>query len=290
MSLNVEVLEQSFERVKPQADDFAFSFYQNLLTDYPQLRPLFAKTNMEQQQQKLMMSLVLVVENLRNPSYLKVILKNLGERHVSYGAIESHYPMVGAALLKTFESYLGSDWTLEVKQAWTDAYGLLVKMMLEGAKKPETISQSENAIGLNYKQVESGKAPNQAPTNTSSVNYSQGTSNLDITQPDNIKLVDSKFPTYPNEKNSHITSKWVNSSQSSEIEPNVKQDESGKPPTQIATTSSLNLKLLLIISVIAGLLGVGFFYIHYSNLKHDNGSLKSSAAKATSEDEQLAFC
>ncbi len=143
MSLQIELLEQSFERVKPQANDFSFNFYQNLLTDSPQLRPLFAKTNMEQQQQKLVMSLVLVVENLRNPDYLKTILKNLGERHVSYHALQEHYPMVGTALLKTFESHLGPDWTPEVKQAWTDAYGVLVSLMLEGAKYPEEVAQLE---------------------------------------------------------------------------------------------------------------------------------------------------
>lgn len=109
MSLNVELLEQSFEQVKPQATQFASSFYKNLLTDYPQLQPLFSKTNMEAQEQKLIMSLVLVVQNLRTPDYLKSILQNLGERHVSYGAKQEHYSMVGAALLKTFESYLGTD-------------------------------------------------------------------------------------------------------------------------------------------------------------------------------------
>ena len=106
MSLNVEVLEQSFERVKPHATEFASSFYNNLLTDYPQLRPLFANTTMEEQEKKLMMSLVLVIENLRNLGYLTIILKQLGERHVRYGTMKEHDPMVGAALLKTFESYL----------------------------------------------------------------------------------------------------------------------------------------------------------------------------------------
>lgn len=50
MSLNIEVLEQSFERVKPNATQFASSFYENLLTDYPQIRPLFANTTMEDQE------------------------------------------------------------------------------------------------------------------------------------------------------------------------------------------------------------------------------------------------
>ena len=292
MSLNVEVLEKSFERVKPQANDFAFSFYQNLLTDYPQLRPLFAKTNMEEQQQKLMMSLVLVIENLRNPNYLKVILKNLGERHVSYGAIEQHYPMVGAALLKTFESYLGADWTLEVKQAWIDAYGVLVDLMLEGAKNPETISPINNVVAHD-KAFESSKPPTQAPAATYSVNYSQGTSKFEnfpqLSDPkQNVKASESSkaptqaFTTTSSVNYSQETPKLENFPQWSDLKPNIKLSESSKPSTQTtATTSILNRKVLLIVSlVIASLLGIGFFYFH-SHSKQDKGSLTSFAGKTT---------
>ena len=292
MSLNVEVLEKSFERVKPQANDFAFSFYQNLLTDYPQLRPLFAKTNMEEQQQKLMMSLVLVIENLRNPNYLKVILKNLGQRHMSYGAIEQHYPMVGAALLKTFESYLGADWTLEVKQAWIDAYGVLVDLMLEGAKNPETISPMNNVVGHD-KAFESSKPPTQAPAATYSVNYSQGTSKFEnfpqLSDPkQNVKASESTkaptqaFTTTSSVNYSQETPKLENFPQWSDLKPNIKPSESSKPSTQTtATTSILNRKVLLIVSVvIAGLLGIGLSYLH-SHSKQDNGSLTSSAGTTT---------
>ena len=162
MSLNVEILEKSFERVNPHATKFASSFYNNLLTDYPQLRPLFVNTTMEAQEKKLIMSLMLVINNLRNPDYLTTILKQLGERHVRYGAMREHYPLVGAALLKTFESYLGTDWTPEVKQAWTDAYGAIVNLMLEGAKYPEEISKLENVIQQSAKASAIGFAPKQA--------------------------------------------------------------------------------------------------------------------------------
>lgn len=70
MSLNIELLEKSFERIKLQATQFASSFYYHLLTDYPQLQPLFSKTDMEAQEQKIVMFLVLVSENLRSPDYL----------------------------------------------------------------------------------------------------------------------------------------------------------------------------------------------------------------------------
>ncbi len=133
MSLQVEVLEQSFEKVKPQADDFVSSFYDTLLTDNPDAAPLFSGTDMAAQKKKLLASLVLVVENLRKPEVLSDALKGLGAKHVEYGALPAHYPLVGGALLKTFEKYLQGDWTPEVKQAWVDAYGAITDLMLEGA-------------------------------------------------------------------------------------------------------------------------------------------------------------
>jgi hemoglobin-like flavoprotein len=145
MSLNIDILESTFDYIKPQARNFASSFYANLFAEYPQTRPLFANSNMEQQQQKLMMSLAYVIENLRHPQLWQNELKELGEKHVEYGVIQTHYPMVGAALLKTLESYLGQRWTPEVKQAWADAYGAIIGLMLEGAEYPEEVSKKVNS-------------------------------------------------------------------------------------------------------------------------------------------------
>lgn len=135
MSLNAEVLERSFAQIKPHATEFAASFYSNLFTDYPQVQPLFANTNMTEQQKHLVDALVLVIDNLRNPDVLTHALKELGVKHLHYGTIREHYPIVGAALLKTFESYLGADWTPEVKQSWSDAYQAIASIMLLGANE-----------------------------------------------------------------------------------------------------------------------------------------------------------
>jgi hemoglobin-like flavoprotein/transposase len=130
-SLNIKVLEESFALIKSHEERFAVSFYENLFTDYPQLRRLFINTSMKDQEKKLMKSLVLVIYNLRNLTYLKSVLRDLGIRHIRYHTKVEHYPMVGAALLKTFESFLGPNWTPEVKQAWADAYTIVVDLMLE---------------------------------------------------------------------------------------------------------------------------------------------------------------
>ena len=137
MSLKVEILEQSFESIKPNADEFVASFYDNLFTANPEAKPLFDHTNMATQKKKLLNSLVLVVENLREPEMLDSSLRGLGARHVKYGALPEHYPLVGGALLTTFEQYLQEKWTPEVKQAWIDAYGAISEMMLDGADYSE---------------------------------------------------------------------------------------------------------------------------------------------------------
>ncbi|WP_016949505.1 globin domain-containing protein [Anabaena sp. PCC 7108] len=133
MTLNVELLEQSFEKVKPHANEFAASFYDNLFNAHPEVKPLFANTDMGTQQKKLINSLVLVVESLRNPEALEPVLKALGGRHVGYGAIPNYYEPVGEALLLTFEQYLVEDWTPEVKKAWLDAFTAITTLMLKGA-------------------------------------------------------------------------------------------------------------------------------------------------------------
>ena len=151
MSLNVELLEQSFDKVKPRANEFAASFYENLFKAHPEVKPLFANTDMGNQEKKLLNSLVLVVENLRNPEALGPVLNALGGRHVSYGAIPKYYGPVGEALLLTFEQYLAEDWTPEVKKAWLNAYKAIATLMLKGAGV-DAPTKVKSEIAANSKQ------------------------------------------------------------------------------------------------------------------------------------------
>ena len=160
--LQVELLEQSFEKIRPQTNEFADSFYKNLFTDYPAAKSLFANTDMATQSHKLLMSLVFVVENLRNSDALTETLKGLGTRHVQYGALPEHYPLVGNSLLKTFEQYLGDDWTDEVKQAWLDAYWVITKIMLQGADYSSESVQLNTATTTQLESPESNIKPGTA--------------------------------------------------------------------------------------------------------------------------------
>jgi hemoglobin-like flavoprotein len=134
--LNVEILETSFNLVQDSHQDFSASFYANLLGDYPEVAPLFAKTQMDEQGDHLSNALKFVVANLRTSELLAETLKGLGTRHVKYGVLPQHYPLVGSSLLKTLAAITGDNWTPEVKQAWVDAYTAIASIMLEGADYP----------------------------------------------------------------------------------------------------------------------------------------------------------
>lgn len=133
MSLNIELLEQSFSEVSSQGNELVERFYRHLFADFPQVRPLFQNVEIGQQQKKLLASIKLVVENLRRPKILVPALEELGARHVTYGAEEAHYPAVGQTLLKSLSEVAGDDWTDELQKAWAEALDTISQIMLAGA-------------------------------------------------------------------------------------------------------------------------------------------------------------
>lgn len=137
-SLNVALLQSSFLKLEPQAQEFSDTFYRILLNKYPRLRPLFSETDMEKQKVKLIESLKLVMVNVYNTEALTFILKNLGKRHVQYGAVLTDYPLIGDALLQSLDRHLGADWTPEVQETWTMAYQMIADTMAAGAREAVT--------------------------------------------------------------------------------------------------------------------------------------------------------
>lgn len=44
MALQVEVLQETFQQIEENTDEFAISFYENLFHDYPQIQPDFGRS------------------------------------------------------------------------------------------------------------------------------------------------------------------------------------------------------------------------------------------------------
>jgi len=125
-------VQETFEAVKPIADQAAALFYGRLFEIGPEMKPMF-KGNMEEQGRKLMKMLTIAVAGLNDLGMLVPAVQKLGQGHVAYGVRPEHYPKVGEALLWTLEQGLGDAFTPEVKESWNKVYGILADTMMAAA-------------------------------------------------------------------------------------------------------------------------------------------------------------
>lgn len=128
-----ELVQGSWEKVVPIADTAAELFYAKLFELDPELKPLFAKSDMKEQGKKLMQMISAAVKGLDTLGELVPTVQALGKRHVGYGVKAEHYDTVGAALLDTLGKGLGDDFTDDTKEAWTVTYTTLATTMKEAS-------------------------------------------------------------------------------------------------------------------------------------------------------------
>jgi len=128
----VALVQASFAKVAPIAEQAAALFYGRLFETAPETRALF-HGDMTIQGRKLMDAITMVVTNLGDLGAVVAAAQELAKRHVGYGVRPEHYAPVGAALLWTLQQGLGGDFTAEVGAAWATAYGALSGAMIAAA-------------------------------------------------------------------------------------------------------------------------------------------------------------
>jgi hemoglobin-like flavoprotein len=133
----IELVQASFELVRPIANQAGETFYQRLLEIAPQYRLLF-KHDMKKQGAMLMSTLGLAVGSLNNLEAILPAVRSLGQRHADYSVYTQHYQLGGEVFLWTLEYYLGDAFTPELKEAWAAAYNTLVGAMIEASEAVPT--------------------------------------------------------------------------------------------------------------------------------------------------------
>ena len=130
---DIELVQSSFSKVAPIADKAAELFYGRLFEIAPQVRPMFAE-DVTEQGKKLMTTLGVVVNGLKNLDAIIPVAQQLAVRHNDYGVTSDHYKPVGEALIWTLSQGLGDEFTPDVEAAWTHAYETLSSVMIEAAE------------------------------------------------------------------------------------------------------------------------------------------------------------
>ncbi len=127
----IALVQESFERAA-LGSEIAELFYAELFAIDPSLRAMFSG-DMRDQNTKLFAALNYIVRSLHAPHELLCNVESLAKKHVDYGVRVEHYTYVGNALLRSLKKRLGAQFTLELCDAWTEAFRTVAGIMKEAA-------------------------------------------------------------------------------------------------------------------------------------------------------------
>ncbi|GMU84333.1 MAG: hypothetical protein AMXMBFR47_42030 [Planctomycetota bacterium] len=127
----IERIESSFNLLAPRGPELVDRFYAMLFARYPAVRPMFP-TEMTAQKRKLLSSIALVIQNLRNLEQIRNVLFEMGRRHAGYGAQPTHYVAVRDTLIDVMAALTGPQWTAQLTGDWKAAFDFVADRMLEG--------------------------------------------------------------------------------------------------------------------------------------------------------------
>lgn len=130
-------LSASFAMLCGVRNDFALLFYARLFELYPGLRTMFP-TDIAKQAVKLTDTLQWVVDHLRAGDEVRDKLAELGQKHVQYGALPEHYPIVRDVLIQSMKRALEEFWSAELESDWHTAIDQISRLMLANVAPPST--------------------------------------------------------------------------------------------------------------------------------------------------------
>lgn len=123
-------LKANFAYVASSGELVAEYFYADLFGRNPQLRSMFP-ASMSRQHKVLLGALSHIVSTVDDGTELVPYLERLGRDHRGFGVSEEHYPEVGTSLVATLKYFSGDEWNEGLERDWTEAYGVVAKVMTE---------------------------------------------------------------------------------------------------------------------------------------------------------------
>jgi nitric oxide dioxygenase len=108
-------------------------FYKLMLSEYPEVRPLFNQANQASgdQPRALANGVLMYARHIDQLEQLGGLVNQIINKHVALQILPEHYPIVGACLLRAIEEVLGKEIaTPEVIAAWGAAYQQLADILI----------------------------------------------------------------------------------------------------------------------------------------------------------------
>jgi len=132
----IMLVQSSWEELRPLAAKTGELLYRRVFELAPELRERFSGTEREQGE-AFMGMFGTAVDMLFRLDTLETELRSLGRRHVAYGARPEYYRVFHEALIWTLERLLGAAFTADVRGAWDEVFGYIIKTMQVAQREAE---------------------------------------------------------------------------------------------------------------------------------------------------------
>lgn len=108
-------------------------FYRNMLAAHPELKCVFNMTNQHtgHQANVLAEALYAYAANIHNLEVLGPMLELVCQKHASLHITPDQYNIVGKYLIEAMQEVLGDNFTPDVQDTWSAAYGQLAGLMIQ---------------------------------------------------------------------------------------------------------------------------------------------------------------
>lgn len=114
----IKIIQDSWAIAAPKAHEVLTFFYDTLFEIDPEIKPLFADTDMTLQRIQVGEMITQAVGMLNNMNELIPTLASLGRRHIRYGVKEHHYAHFATAFMETLSQAFGVGFTHDMKASW----------------------------------------------------------------------------------------------------------------------------------------------------------------------------
>lgn len=133
---DAELIQDSFAYLSPVMAEVVDRFYERLFAREPRLRALFP-IDMKSQKEHFVAAIGAVVGHAHDLSEIEPALRDMGGRHVKYGARPELYKIVNEELVSALgdlaEQESPGSWTPEIAGAWSEALTRVSAIMQRGA-------------------------------------------------------------------------------------------------------------------------------------------------------------
>ncbi|KAJ6190875.1 Globin [Penicillium mononematosum] len=128
-----ELITKTVPVVDQYGQEITRVFYKNMLAAHPELYSVFNKTNQDtgHQAKVLAKALYAYAANIRNLEALGPMVELVSHKHVSLEITPNQYNIVGKYLIGAMQEVLGVNFTENIQEAWTAAYGQLAGIMIQ---------------------------------------------------------------------------------------------------------------------------------------------------------------